>query len=67
MKIKTKKGIAEPMPLSDLQRYNDARELLKLAIIVFGVLGFWLLLLISWIIWKVLSSGAINNYIAACV
>ncbi len=38
-------------------------KLLKALIVIFGVWTFIFL----WIIWKVLSTGAVNNYIAACV
>ena len=31
-----------------------------------GILGVWTIIFL-WIIWKVLSSGAVNNYISACV
>jgi|OM-RGC.v1.035383217 phage shock protein PspC (stress-responsive transcriptional regulator) len=67
MKIRTNAGIAEGMPLSDAQRYDKAVKIIKLAIAVFGSLGLWFLAILIWIIWKVLSSGAVNNYIASCV
>ena len=71
MKLKTEDGTAEPMPLSDIQINNEriSRQtiwlkrlvyILFLAIIL-ATLTFW------WIIWKVLSSGTVNHYIAACV
>ena len=60
MKLKTKNGIAEPMPQSDLQWNN--RLLTGLLVIMI----FWTLIFL-WAVWKVLSTGAVNNYIAACV
>ncbi len=60
MNIKTKNGIAEPMPLSDIQRNN--RILLSLTIAVYIMIA-----IVLWGIWKVISTGAINNYIAQCV
>ncbi len=60
MKIITPAGIAEPMPLSDLQMNN--RILLTLTMAV------WMIIVIAiWVIWKVISTGAVNNYIASCV
>ena len=44
----------------DLKRNNKILAALTIAV----YLG---IVIVLWIIWKVLSSGAVNNYIAACV
>ena len=60
MEIETKGGRAEGLPLSDIQTNN--RILLALTV------AFYVALVIAvWVIWKVLSSGAVNNYIKTCV
>ena len=60
MKVKTSQGLATPMPQSDLQRNNQI--LLAMAIALYMVVFITL-----WVIWKVVSTGAVNNYISACV
>ena len=60
MQLKTESGIAEPMPQSDIQRNNQILLALTMAVYI-------LICIFIWGIWKVLSTGAINNYISACV
>lgn len=60
MEIKTAGGIARGMPLSDLQMNN--RILLALTVAFYVAL-----VTVIWVIWKVLNSGAVNNYIKTCV
>ena len=67
MEIKTEAGLTKPMPLSDLQRYNTVTKIFKVAIALIAILGVWLLGLVTYIIYKILSTGAVNTYIAHCV
>ncbi len=60
MNIKTKDGIAEPLPLSDIQRNNRILTALTIAV-------YTMLVIVLWVIWKVLSTGAVNTYISHCV
>ena len=57
--------------VSDMEQYNQRLSHLsiwiKVGVVIFGILGLWALLIITWVIWKVISSGAVNNYIARCV
>ena len=71
MRIKTNEGIGEPMSMTDLQRnnillekYNKISERYYRMILAFLVA---FVVLIVWIIWKILSTGAVNNFIASCV
>jgi len=71
MDILTEKGIAKPMPLSDIQEYNERLayqgKWLKAAVIVIGSLGTSFLLLILWLIYYVIHNNVLNNIVARCV
>ena len=60
MKLKTDDGIAEPMPLSDIQRNN--RILTALGLIL---LGFFFYLF--WLTYYVIKNNVLNNIVASCV
>ena len=66
MEIKTEGGIAKPMPLTELQRYDKAIKIIKIGLVVGGFLGFWALAILTFVVWKVLYTGAVNTYIARC-
>ncbi len=57
MKIKTKNGTGVGMPLTDLQIQS---RWLKM----FVILGWLSLITAWWVIWKILSTGAVNTIIA---
>ena len=71
MEIRTEAGIANPMPLSDLQQYNMRlayqSKWLKFGVIVVAILGFAFLLLALWLIWYSITNDVINNIVAHCV
>ena len=60
MKIKTNEGIAEGMPLSDIQRNN---KLLR-GFLILGILIFAYVLFMTWYI---IYFGVVNNIVARCV
>ena len=64
MKIKTNDGIAEAMPLSDIQKNN---KLLKLLIFVIGILGSLSLIYIFWLTNYIISNNVLNNIVANCI
>ncbi len=60
MNIKTKNGIAEPLPLSDIQRNN--KILVVLTTIIAGFLIY-----IIWLTWYIISRNVLNNIVARCL
>tara|TARA_R100001530_G_C4234841_1_gene133681 strand:- start:266 stop:448 length:183 start_codon:yes stop_codon:yes gene_type:complete len=60
MKLKTDDGIAEPMPLSDIQRNN--RILTALGLILSGFFFY-----LFWLTYYVIKNNVLNNIVANCV
>ena len=56
----TKKGVGEPMPLTDLQVYNRRTN------ISLGLAIFWSLVGL-WIIYYVMKHNVLNNIVAKCI
>ena len=59
-KILTKKGLGEPMPLTDLQVYNRRTNVLL------GIATFWTIVGL-WIIYYVIKHNVLNNIVARCI
>jgi len=60
VKLKTDDGIAESMPLSDIQRNNSILTALGLILSVFFFYLFWLT-------YYVIKNNVLNNIVASCV
>ena len=70
MTLKTEAGTTCPMPLSDAQEHDRAKERFNKGYkLVWGflILGYVVFAYIVVMTMIILSKGAVNNYIAACV
>ena len=64
MRVKTKGGVAEPMPLSDLQENNLIfRKMIKWGIILGYLFFFYLVMMTIYII----RYNVVNNIVSTCV
>ena len=63
MEIKTKEGIGEPMPLTDIQQNN---KLIKAVIVVFGIPLIIITTIILWLIWYIIKNNVIGNILRVC-
>lgn len=63
MKIKTDKGIAEGVGLTDLQQYN---RILKFGIVLGAVIASFIVTYLYWLTYYIIKHGVLNNYIASC-
>ena len=60
MNLKTKNGLAEPMPLSDIQENN--RWLKAVAVILLLFFAY-----LIWLTYYVIANNVLNNVVARCV
>ena len=72
MQIKTNKGIGEPMPLTDIQEYNQrleentaetrrTRKGLYVVAIVMGIIGLMIISYVIWLTWYVIHNQVLTN------
>ena len=77
MEIKTRNGLAEGLPLSDIQENNvllqynteailDRNRIEKARIVVLGIVGTGLLIYILWLTYYVMRWDVVNNVVRAC-
>lgn len=63
MKIETKDGIGEGLPLTDIQMNN---KLLKRLLLIILILGSLSLLYIFWLTYYIIKNNVLNNVVAMC-
>jgi len=63
VKLQTEGGIAEPLPLSDIQENNRLLRRLVNAIIAISAIGF---IYLFWLTYYLIKNNVVNNIVRAC-
>jgi hypothetical protein len=64
MKLLTKQGIAQGVPLSDIQEYNLR---LKWITLTLGSIGSAFFLYLIWVTWYIIHNHVLNNIVQRCL
>ena len=67
MKIQTEEGIAESLPLSDIQQNTFWVKVLVYVVAILTLLGWSFFIYLLWVTMYIIENDVINNVVAKCV